>query len=108
MEGPGDGIVLIAGQGHPGPGPHQGLDGQIQAMGGAGGENHLLRGGHAKQSGGLLPAGKGHAGCLHGRPVSAPSGTGQPADGPGGGDGHFRRLLQGGGRAVQIDHSSTS
>ena len=59
MEGPGDGVVLIAGQGHPGPGPHQGLDGQIQAMGGTGGENHLLRGGHAKQSGGLLPAGKG-------------------------------------------------
>ena len=108
VEGPGDGVVLIAGQGHPGSGAHQGPNGQIQAVGGAGGEDHLFRGGDMKQGGGLLPAGEGNFGRLHGRTVSAPPGAGQLADGPGGGHGHLRRFLQGGGRAVQIDHSSTS
>ena len=107
-EGAGNGVVLIAGDDHPAARLDQGVNGNIQPVGGIEGKDHLLRLRHMEQRGRLLPAGKGGIRRVHGRPVASPAGAGQMVDGPGRCPGHAGRLLQSGGCAVQINHSATS
>ena len=108
VEGPGDSVVLIAGDHHPAARTGQGLDGDIEAVGGVEGKGHPLRVVHVEQPGRRRPAGKGSVRSRHGGPVAAPARAGQMVDSPGGGGSHAGRLLQGGGGAVQIDHRATS
>ena len=107
-EGPGHRVVLIAGDEHGAPRLHQGFDGDVQAVGGVEGKDHPVRLGHVKEGGRLPAAGEGRLRRRHGGPVPAPAGGGQVVDGVGAGPGHRGGLAQGGGRAVQVDHSSTS
>ena len=86
----------------------QGFYGDIESMGSVKRKNHLIDAGHMKEGSRLLPTGEGSIGGSHSRPMSSPSRAGQVVNGVCGGASHRGRLLQGGGRAVQIDHSSTS
>ena len=108
VQGPGHGVVLIAGDYHPAPRTGQGLDGDVQAVGGVEGEHHPLRVPHMEQPGRRFPAGEGPLGRVHGGLMPSPAGAGQVVDGPGGSGGHRGRLLHRGGGTVQIDHSATS
>ena len=93
VEGPGNGVVLIAGDHHPAARPGQGFYRDIQGVGGVEGKHHPLRVIHVEQPGGLLPAGKGGIRRSHGGPMAASARTGQVADGPGAGRGHLFRFL---------------
>ena len=107
-QGAGNRVVLIAGNDHRAARLHQTADGDVQAVGCAGRENHLFRRLHVKQAGSQLPAGERRPGRLHGGRVASAPRACQGVHRLRHGLGHGRRLLQGGGRAVQIDHSFTS
>ena len=108
VEGPGHGVVLIAGDHHPAARLCQGFYRDVQAVGGVKGKHYPLRVVYVKQPGRRLPTGKGGLRSRHGRPVPSPARAGQIVDGPGRGSRHSGRLLQGGGGTVQIDHRATS
>ena len=59
VERSGDGVVLIAGDHHGVPGLQQGMNGEIQPMGGVGGEHHLFWALHLKELRRCLTAEKG-------------------------------------------------
>ena len=107
IQGPHHCIVLEAGHRHPGPGPHQGADGDIQAMGAVGGQHHLLRAA-AEKPGRRLPAAEHRPGPQLRRRVAAPARTGTAGHGPGHRPVYLRRLMEGGCAVVQINHSSIS
>ena len=107
-ERPGHRVVLIAGDEHGAPRLHQGFEGDVQAVGGVKGKDHPVRLGHVKEGGRLPAAGEGRLRRRHGGPVPAPARGGQVVHGVGAGPGHRGGLAQGGGRTIQVDHSSTS
>lgn len=104
----GDGVVLVAGDHHRIPGLYHGFDGQIQRMGGIEGKDHVSGVLQMKEFGGCLSAGKGRISRQHGRFVPAPPGACHMLHGIGDGPPDRGRFLQGGGRAVQIDHQSST
>ena len=104
----GDGVMLPAGEEDPSPRPHHGLYRQVQPVGGVVGQDDLLRPGHPKELCRLLPEGQEGPGGPAGGTVVPPAGTGHRPHRLRHGPGHRRGLLEGGGGAVQIDHSDTS
>ena len=107
MERPGHRIMLKAGYHHPAPGFYQGADGHIQAMGAAGGANHLLRF-TAKQLPCPFPAAQ-HCACpTHGSLITAPAGIAAVFHGAHHRIGHAWRLGKGCGTVVKIGHTNTS
>ncbi len=76
VERPGDRVVLISGDDHCPSRTDQGLYGDIQAVGGIVGKDHLFRLGDLEQAGCRLPAGKGRCCCVHGRLVTTSARTG--------------------------------
>ena len=108
VERAGDCIVLPTRDHHPVPRPYQGPNGQVEPVGGIEGEYHAPRVRDAEEVRRRLTAAERRLCRPHGRRVAAAAGGGQVAHGPCCRPGDRRRLLQGGGRAVQIDHSCTS
>ncbi len=104
VEGPGHRIVLIAGDHHRISRLHQAPDGQIQAMGGAAGEDHLLRSRRVKVSGRLAAQLQHHLGGPPGRRIVPPPRRGHRADSLRHRPRHRCRFLQRGGGTVEIDH----
>ena len=104
----GDGVVFIAGDHRLSSRRHQGLDGDIQRVGGIEGKDHLFRAPHVVQFRQLAPAGKGGVGGPHGRRVSAPARRAHGGKRIRHGGGHCGVLLESGGRTVEVDHGSTS
>ena len=100
-------VVLKAGDRHLRPRRHQGMDGNVQPVGAAGGEHHLLRAA-AEEFSRRLPAGEHRLRSLLRRRVSAPARTGAAAHGA------FHRpvdalgLVEGGSAVIQVDHSAVS
>ena len=107
-QGPGDGVVLIAGDHRPAPRRHQALDSDVQPVGGVGRKHHPFRVLDAKQLRQLRPALKGSIGGPHGQGMAAPAWGAHGGQGIPHSPGHSRRLLKGGGRAVQVDHRPIS
>ena len=105
---PRDGVVLVAGNQHGVPRLDQGLNGDVEPMGGVEGQYHIVGLPHVKQLRRRLAAGEGGLRGQHGRLVSAPSGRGHVVDRIGAGTGHGGRFLQRGSGGVQVDHRSTS
>ena len=108
VQHPCHGVMLISADGHPSAGPHQASNGNVQPVGSIGGKDHLVRCRNLKQPRCRLPAGKG-------RLLRSPGGRGIPASRgrhsphrPGHSSGYLRRLFQGCGSAIQIDHTLTS
>ena len=66
-QGPGDRIMLVAGHQHRISRLDQGMDSQIEGVGGVEGKDDLLRGGHVEQPRRRLPAGECDCRGLHSR-----------------------------------------
>ena len=103
-EGPGNGVVLIAGDNHRVPGRYQAPDGDVQAVGGVGGQDDVFRCGNVEQLRRLHPAAQHQVRRHPGGGMVTPSGGGHGVNRVC----HRRwdggRLLQRSGRAVEIDH----
>ena len=107
-QGPGDGVVLIAGYDHRVPRSHKAADGDVQAVGGAGGQDGVVRLGYVKELRRLHPAAQ-HQVCRQaGGRVVSPSGGGHGAHRAGHRRRNGVRLLQRGGCAVKVDHRASS
>ena len=94
-QGAGDGVVLIAGDEHRGARTHQGMNGQIERMGGVVGEHHLLWIGYIEELGRRLPQSVEGVRCPHPRPMSASARAGHMCHGPCGGRGHRDAVAEG-------------
>ena len=108
LQGPGNGVMLIAGDHHFPSWPDQAFNSDIQSVGGVECENHLFRVFQPKQLRQLRAALESRVGSpgrsgIASPPRGAHRGQGLPH---GGGDGSG--LLEAGGRAVEINHASTS
>ena len=108
VEGPEDCVVLIAGGQHPAFRQQQGVNGDVETVGGVEGEHHLLRLGHMKQAGQPFPAEVAALRRRQGGTVGAPAGGGHASQRRRHRFPHRRRLVKAGGGAVQIDHGATS
>ena len=102
------GIVLVAGDDGVSAPVENAADGDIQGVGGVLGENDPFRGFQAKELRCQLPAGKDGLLGPEGRSVPRASRVGAGEQSPVHGPDHGGGLLQRGGRAVQIDHQTTS
>ena len=101
------GVMLKSGHDHPSSRLHDGADGDVQSVGAAGGQRDLLRPAVKQRSGGF-PAGVYRLRGFHCRAISAPprirAGVHCSLHRPV----HPRRLAEGGGAVVQIDHTVSS
>ena len=107
VQGPGDGVVLISGDHHPVPGTQQRPDSQVQAMGGASGDDGVFRLGNPRSS----AASWRHINRLPrpgGRPDSSPGPGSSWCVPPGHGPTHGGGFFQGSGPGVEIDHCAAS
>ena len=108
VEGTGDGVVFISGNHDPPAWGYQGVDSEIQSMGGVGGEYYLFRVLHAEERAQFLPTGIQGLGSQGRALVVAPArGTHgfhglehRLSDG--------RRLLEGGGGRIEVDHRAAT
>ena len=108
VQGPGDGVVLVSGDHHPVPGTQQRPDGQVQAMGGASGDDDVFRLGDSQQLRRLLAAQIGRLlGQVGGR-IAPPARGAHGMRRPGHGPAHSGGFFQGGGPGVEIDHCAAS
>ena len=104
LEGPRDGVVLIAGYQYPCARLCQRADRNVEAMGRVHGKHHIRRVRHMKQLCRLFTAAVYQLRRPHGGSVSAAARTCAGAHGQYHGAGNGRRLDQRCGRVVKIDH----
>ena len=80
------------------------VDGDVQGFGDVGGKDHVVRPGAAQELCQLLPAAVDRPGRRQGPAVGPPGGVAHGGQGLRHRLGHLGRLVQGGGRIVEIDH----